>query len=251
VGADLREAELDLHAYATFGDFFVRRLRPGVRPIDPAPDAIISPCDGVVAAAGRADGGTMIQAKGRGYALDELVADRALASRLVGGAYATVYLSPRDYHRVHAPVACRLVRYHYLPGALWPVNPRVAARRDRLLSRNERVVIELAVGSPGAERAIAVVMVGASGVGNIELGQHPSTTAAWRAAAEPRTVELDATAARGDELAAFRLGSTVVLVLAPDAGDLALGAAEAGRVVRFGERIGALSDHRPTGRGSA
>jgi phosphatidylserine decarboxylase len=231
VGANLGEAELDLRAYATFGDLFVRRLRAGARPIDAAPESIISPCDGVVAAVGHADGGAMIQAKGRDYTLGELVADASLAKALDGGAYTTIYLSPRDYHRVHAPIAGRVVRYHYVPGALWSVNPRVAARRDRLLSRNERVVIEIAVGSA----RVAVVMVGAGGVGNIDL-VHAGESALWRAAAEPRTIELDEPVARGDELAAFRLGSTVVLVFPPGAGELAVADAQ---VVRFGERIGA------------
>jgi phosphatidylserine decarboxylase len=240
VGADLGEAELELRAYATFGDLFVRRLRAGARRIDPTPGIVVAPCDGVVAAAGQASGGTMIQAKGRGYSLDELVADRRLADRLVDGAYATIYLSPRDYHRVHAPLDARVVRYHYLPGALWPVNPRVAARRDRLLARNERVVIELDVGGV----AVAVVMVGASGVGNIDLvhGQLRTQSAAWRASAEPRTRELDERVRRGDELAAFRLGSTVVLVLAPHAGDVAL---TVDQVVRVGERIGRFAPEGP------
>jgi phosphatidylserine decarboxylase len=238
VGADLDEAELDLRAYTTFGDLFVRRLRAGARQIDSTPGIVVAPCDGVIAAAGHARGGTMIQAKGRGYSLDELVADRRLADRLVDGAYATIYLSPRDYHRVHAPLDARVVRYHYVPGALWPVNPRVAARRDRLLARNERVVIELDVGGV----AIAVVMVGASGVGNIALAHGPQS-ATWRAAAEPRTIELDQPVRRGDEIAAFRLGSTVVLVLAPGAGELAV---SADQVVRLGARIGRFAPEGPT-----
>nr|HEX4317110.1 archaetidylserine decarboxylase [Kofleriaceae bacterium] len=232
VGANLGEAELDLRAYETFGDLFVRKLRAGVRPIDPAPASIISPCDGVVAAEGHADGGAMIQAKGRDYSLAELVADAALASSLDGGAYTTIYLSPRDYHRVHAPVGGRVVKYHYVPGALWPVNPRVANRRDRLLSRNERVVIEVET-ARGAR--VAVVMVGASGVGNIDLVHGPES-AIWRAAAEPRTLEVDAPVARGDELAAFRLGSTVVLVFPRGAAELDVAVDQ---VVRFGQRIGA------------
>jgi phosphatidylserine decarboxylase len=219
---------------------FVRRLRAGARRIDPSPDIVVAPSDGVVAAAGQARGGTMIQAKGRGYSLDELVADRRLADRLVDGAYATIYLSPRDYHRVHAPIDAHVVRYHYVPGALWPVNPRVAARRDRLLARNERVVIEL--DADGV--AVAVVMVGASGVGNIDLahGPRPTQSAAWRASAEPRTMELDQPVRRGDELAAFRLGSTVVLVLAPRTGGFTVAADQ---VVRVGERIGRFA---PEGR---
>jgi len=242
VGVDLTEAELDLRAYPTLGDFFVRRLRAGARTIDPASDAVISPCDGAVAALGVATDGELIQAKGRHYQLAELLADDALAARLTGGVYCTIYLSPRDYHRVHTPVAGRVVGYDYLPGALWPVNPKVAARRDRLLSRNERVVIELDAGALGA---VAVVLVGASGVGHIDLahlGGHGST-GPWRAAHERKRMPIDAPIARGDELGAFRLGSTVVVVFEPGAVDLAN--VRAGDPVRFGQRLLAIRGGGP------
>ena len=236
VGADLSEAELDLRAYPTLGDFFVRRLRAGARTVDRAPDAVISPCDGAIAALGVATDGTLIQAKGRNYLLAELLADDAFAAKLSGGVYVTIYLSPRDYHRVHAPVAGRVLGYDYLPGALWPVNPRVAARRDRLLSRNERVVIRLDAGELGA---VAVVMVGASGVGHIDLTHlGPSSTdgtSAWRRAHERRHTSLDVPIARGDELGAFRLGSTVVLVFEP--GAVEPPTVSAGAPVRFGQRL--------------
>ena len=101
VGANLEEAELSLDAYPSFGDFFARRLRNGARAIDPDRHAIISPCDGVVAAVGTTDNGTLVQAKGRHYALAELLASETLARKFEGGAYVTIYLSPRDYHRVH------------------------------------------------------------------------------------------------------------------------------------------------------
>ncbi|HET7500551.1 MAG TPA: archaetidylserine decarboxylase [Kofleriaceae bacterium] len=237
--------ELDLARYASFGEFFARRLREGARAIDPDPAAIISPCDGVVAARGIASDGTLVQAKGRNYQLAELVADRELAARLTGGPYTTIYLSPRDYHRVHAPVDAQVAGYDYLPGALWPVNPRVAARRDGLLARNERVVIRMNAGPLGH---VALVMVGASGVGNIRLAHGltgsgganggPIDSAPWRAAGEPRRVELSGVrVARGDELGAFRLGSTVVLVFEPRQVELA---GEVGQVLRFGQRIGEL-----------
>src|SRR5204862_7168371 len=115
---------------------------------------------------GTAVSGALVQAKGRTYRLAELVADADLAAQLTGGAYATVYLSPRDYHRVHAPADATVLGYDYLPGALWSVNPRVAARRDGLLARNERVVIRMSAGALGR---IALVMVGAGGVGNMRL----------------------------------------------------------------------------------
>ena len=244
VGANLDEVELDLTGYPSLGDFFARRLRHGARVIDPAPGAIVSPCDGVIAARGVAVAGALVQAKGRSYRLAELVADGALAARLTGGAYATIYLSPRDYHRVHAPVDARVLGYDYLPGSLWSVNPRVAARRDGVIARNERVVFRLDAGALGH---IALVMVGAGGVGNIRLApalcgpalDGPTDSAAWRAAREPRRVELSGTTvARGDELGAFRLGSTVVVVFEPGKAELA---GEVGDAVRFGQRLGRVA----------
>jgi phosphatidylserine decarboxylase len=232
VGANLEETELALDAYPSFGDFFARRLREGARVVDPTTSVITAPCDGVVAACGRAVDGVLVQAKGHTYTLGELLADEDYARGFVGGEYATIYLSPRDYHRVHTPVAGSLVAYDYLPGALWPVNPRVASRRAGLFARNERVVIRM---NSAAVGDVAVVMVGAAGVGNIAL-HHGPTSASLRSAGERRRVELrDITLARGDELGAFRLGSTVVLVFQP--GTLAL-QLEQGQTVRFGEPIG-------------
>lgn len=238
VGANLDEAELPLGEYETLGDFFARGLRAGARPIDPATDAVISPCDGVIAACGVAAGGTLLQAKGHTYRLAELVADEALAGRLTGGHYATIYLSPRDYHRVHAPVDATLVGYEYLPGALWPVNPRLAARREGLLARNERLVIHMNSRVLGD---VVLVMVGAGGVGNIRLSHpglpsRPADTATLRRVRERVRVELGGVGVRrGDELGAFRLGSTVVMAFAP--GPVVL-QGSMGQPVRFGERIG-------------
>ncbi len=232
-GADLGEAELDLRAYSSLGDLFARRLRPGLRPVCPDLDAIASPCDGVLAARGVAVEGALVQAKGRNYQLEELLLDDELAKELRGGDYATVYLSPRDYHRVHSPIDAHLVRYDYIPGALWPVNPVVAARRDRLLSRNERVVITLDAGHFGK---VAVVMVGASGVGNIKL-EHAEESASWRDAGERRRIEVGVDVARGDELGAFRLGSTVVMVFKP--GKITLDG-DIGQSMRCGERMGSI-----------
>jgi phosphatidylserine decarboxylase len=233
-GANLGEAELDLRSYVNFGDLFARRLRPGARPIDDNESAVIAPCDGTLAAHGIAANGELIQAKGLNYRLEDLVVDPEMARRLVDGPYATIYLSPRDYHRVHAPVDARLVAYDYVPGELWPVNPRVAARREGLFVKNERVVIWLDAPRLGT---VAVVMVGAAGVGNIRL-VHASDSVHWRHAGERRRIELDATVARGDELGAFRLGSTVVLLFEPGSVELA---GTIGQTMRLGERMGTVS----------
>ncbi|HSD91089.1 MAG TPA: archaetidylserine decarboxylase [Kofleriaceae bacterium] len=233
-GAELDEAELDLRSYSSLGDLFARRLRPGVRPVCEDYGAIITPCDGVLAARGTAVDGALVQAKGRNYQLEDLVVDKELAETLTGGEYATIYLSPRDYHRVHTPVDATIVRYDYIPGALWPVNPVIATRRDRLLSRNERVVITLDAGRLGM---VAIVMVAASGVGNIAL-EHADESVIWRSAGERRRIDVGVEVQRGDELGAFRLGSTVVMVFQPGKAVLDDYAGQVGQVMRMGERMG-------------
>ncbi|MCX5744041.1 MAG: archaetidylserine decarboxylase [Proteobacteria bacterium] len=250
VGANLDETELALDAYPTLGEFFARKLRDGARVVDPAPNTVISPCDGVIAARGRATAGTLVQAKGRNYQVAELVADAEYATRLTDGEYVTIYLAPRDYHRVHAPIDARITGYDFVPGALWPVNPRVAALRDQLLSRNERVVIrlELSNGTP-----CALVMVGAAGVGNMRLAGWANgfQSVDLRLQGERRAVELtNVVVRRGDELGAFNLGSTVVMVFGSSGSSGPSGSSgspvlhgEVGTAVRFGEALGEV---RPT-----
>jgi phosphatidylserine decarboxylase len=235
VGADLNEVELALGDYDTFGDFFARKLKPGARPLADNESALIAPCDGVIAALGTVTDGTLIQAKGLNYRLADLVVDEAMAQQFDGGSYTTIYLSPRDYHRVHAPLDARIVAYDYVPGELWPVNLRVASKRDGLFTQNERVVIWL--DSPRAGR-VAVVMVAATGVGNMRLVQRDLDSVQFRAAHEHRRIEVDEPVHRGDELGAFRLGSTVVMVF--ERGGVTLDGA-IGASVRFGEQLGEVA----------
>ncbi len=234
VGARLDEVELPLADYPSFGSFFARRLRPGARQVADGDGVVIVPCDGTVAAVGTATGGHLIQAKGKGYDLARLVVDRELASRLEGGSYVTIYLAPRDYHRVHCPVDADLCGYDYVPGTLFPVNPFFSKHIENLMTVNERIVLPLS----GAIGAMAVVMVGAAGVGNITLC-HPQVEAReLRAAQTHRRVRLHETVAvsRGDELGAFQLGSTVILVFEP--GRVELDDLSPGRILYFGESIG-------------
>ncbi len=211
VDARLDEVGADLSEYPSFGDFFARTLRPGARPVADAP--VVSPCDGAVAAVGPIVDGMLIQAKGRDYSLAELLTVPSLAGSMAGGQFLTVYLSPRDYHRVHTPFDAELVGYHYVPGQRWPVSRPFARNVDRLLAVNERVVIELKTRWGPA----AIVMVSATAVGNIWLTHLGEDTRVWRGGGEPRHATQPGKLQRGDEVGAFLLGSTVVLALPPGA----------------------------------
>jgi len=223
-GADPREAELALDAYPSLGAFFVRRLKPGARPLDPNPRALLSPCDGTVQALGRIERGALLQAKGQSYALGELLGASVQAAELEDAWTATIYLSPRDYHRVHAPLAAALEEVRWLPGERRSVAPRVLARVPRVLATNERAVLVLR----GERAPLYLVMVGALNVGRIRvLGVEPG-----------RSPALPLAFARGSELARFEMGSTVVLV-APGAKPLS-GLAP-GDSVRLGQPVAELA----------
>lgn len=209
VGANLSEVELPLADYPSFASFFARRLKQGARAIAGGPDVVVMPCDGRLGASGRALRGRMIQAKGHDYALAELLADGELATRLENGAYVTIYLSPSDYHRVHSPCDGELVGFDYVPGARFPVSARFVEGVPHLFARNERLVLRLR----GARGELALVMVGAAGVGNMTIPTMGVETRQLRRRRVHR-VRLDRPhrVARGDELACFELGSTVVAV---------------------------------------
>lgn len=223
LGMDTQEAEHGLGDYASFAELFSRRLRPGSRPIDADSSSIVCPADGKLTAVGQADRGRLIQAKGLDYDLRELVVDAELATALEGGPFVTVYLRPKDYHRVHAPVAADVVRISRVAGELLPVKPAFVRGQPNLYVRNERVVMELA----GDAGRMALVCVGAAAVGSISTvfdldGREVAGVA--------RRVE------RGQEVAAFNLGSTVVLIA--QANHIELDQLSLQRELRVGQRVG-------------
>ena len=164
---DLTDAEAsDPGAWPTFNAFFTRALRPGARPLPDAPNAVASPSDGTVQDAGELDGTSIVQAKSLAYSLEDLLGgDPVTAAGLAGGACATIYLAPRDYHRVHLPVGATLASLAHLPGDRFSVNPATAERVRDLFARNERVVFRF---RDRAGRTFVIVMVGALLVGSIE-----------------------------------------------------------------------------------
>jgi phosphatidylserine decarboxylase len=232
---DMSEArEPDLHAYACFNDFFTRALRDGVRPLAAAD--LVCPVDGAVSELGAIDGDQILQAKGHRYStLALLGGDAGLAAQFENGSFATIYLSPRDYHRVHMPCAGRLTRMIHVPGSLFSVNPVMARRVPGLFARNERVVC--AFESPAGP--FVLVLVGATIVGSVETVWHGVVTPprshemrAWNYENDGANVEL----AQGAEMGRFLLGSTVVALFARPGLRFA---AEwtPGRAVRLGEAM--------------
>jgi phosphatidylserine decarboxylase len=222
---DLSELRLALADHPSLGAFFVRRLKPGLRPLPEDHALLPSPCDGILQACDAVARGSILQAKGRAYDLAELLGPLAQGVDLEGGRAWTIYLSPRDYHRVHAPIAARLGAVAWIGGDLLSVAPKVLARRPKVLSINERAVLRL----DGARGPLFLVMVGALNVGRIRVVglEH------GRPAPVERPLEFE----RGGELARFEMGSTVVLV-APPRSYAAFDGLALGMALRLGQPIG-------------
>ncbi|MFC0127190.1 archaetidylserine decarboxylase [Ralstonia solanacearum] len=195
-------------AYATFNDFFTRALRPGARPL--ATTRLVCPVDGAISQFGRIERDQIFQAKGKSFSSSALLAgNEALARRFDDGLFATLYLSPRDYHRIHMPCDGRLVSMRYVPGELYSVNPATARAIDALFARNERVVCEF--DSPHGP--FALVLVGATIVGSIATAWHgivnpPRSPSVRHWDYRDRNITLK----QGEEMGRFLLGSTVVLL---------------------------------------
>jgi phosphatidylserine decarboxylase len=230
--ADLAEAAERVEAFGSFNAFFTRALRQGARPIDDRPGVVVSPTDSRLSGIGVVpDDGRIEQVKGQSYRLDALLGSPEEAERYRGGLHATLYLSPGMYHRVHAPVDGRIVGWRYVPGRLFPVNPPAVRSVPGLFTRNERVAVFLEADGLGP---VALVLVGAANVGRITLRFTALATNAGAAAVRDEPPE-PLTVRRGEELGAFNLGSTVVLLAADSA--LAPADVAPGVRVRVGEAL--------------
>ncbi len=226
-GADLDEVELPLAEYPSLGAFFVRRLKPGARSLPTDPRDLASPVDGRVQAVHVASAGLTLQAKGRSYRLADLLGPLCAEADLEGADCLTIYLSPRDYHRIHAPFDARLERALWIDGERHSVAPRVLERRA-VLDVTERCVLEFSL----AGRRAWMVLVGALNVGRMKVvgveESHAVPTIVGRAVA------------RGEELARFEMGSTIVLVLPRGLASCASGLRQ-GDPVRLHQPLGKLS----------
>jgi len=205
-------AQTDLTQFNSFNAFFTRELRKGVRPIALGENVITSPVDGAISQIGPISGGRIVQAKGRHYSVVELLGgDEGLAEQFEQGQFATIYLSPKDYHRIHMPMTGTLTKMAYIPGKLFSVNPRTARTVPNLFARNERVVTVFDTD----QGPIVMVLVGAIFVGSMETvwsGQitppYGKQIQYWNYSGEEAI-----TLQKGQEMGRFNMGSTVVILL--------------------------------------
>ncbi len=212
-GVNLAEAiDTDLAAYPHFNAFFTRQLRPGVRPVAPGSDVIVSPVDGMISQQGRIEDGTLVQAKGRHYKIQALLGgDKGLAQTFEQGQFMTIYLSPKDYHRIHMPLTGILTRMRYIPGQLFSVNPRTARSVDHLFARNERVVTVFDT----KQGPMVLVLVGAIFVGSMETVWSGQVTPPYGHEIQDwyYPPQESVTLQKGEEMGRFNMGSTVIVLL--------------------------------------
>ncbi len=237
-GVDMSEALYEDHRdYENFNSFFTRELKPGAREIANDPNVIACPADGAISQLGDICDGRIFQAKGHEYSLATLVGNNEDALPYRNGKFATVYLSPKDYHRVHMPVDGKLIATHYIPGQLFSVNQTTAENVDNLFARNERLVcvFETPVGP------MAMILVGAMIVAGIE------TVWGGQVAPPPKTVQSQrfdnvqtVALKKGEEMGRFKLGSTVILLFGENAMEW-LSAFNAGTETRMGEALGTIA----------
>jgi phosphatidylserine decarboxylase len=248
---DMKEAaQPDPLGHASFNEFFTRTLLATARPIDPAVNTLVSPVDGAVSQIGRLEGDHLLQAKGHSYSLRALLesdsgSQRGLAERFSGGAFATLYLAPFDYHRIHMPVAGTLRAAWYVPGHLFSVNATTAAAVAGLYAQNERIICLFEDGP----LSFILVLVGALFVGSMSTVWHGEVTPR-----EPRRwleLPLDASRAplrrdKGAEMGRFNMGSTVIVLLPPDAGEW-LSDLKPGDRVRVGQPLARIGSRTLAG----
>ena len=233
-GVDLSEAsQSDPAAYPTFNAFFTRALRPGVRVVDPDPRALAMPSDGRISQCGAIEAGRIFQAKGQSFTAAELLGDADAARPFEEGLFATVYLSPKDYHRVHMPWTGTLRETAHVPGRLFSVGPAAVRHVPRLFARNERLVCHFDTDFG----PMAVVMVGALLVSGVETVWSGEEIPAYGSRVTVRDYRgEDITLERFEEMARFNYGSTVIVLLPPGVAELAPGLC-AESAVKLGQRL--------------
>lgn len=207
---NLNEAEYPIEQYKSLGDFFVRNLKNGLRPIGDS--LVLHPADSVITQAEYLNQGRLIQAKGKTYQLSDFSGDANSPHLFKNGFFVTYYLCPTDYHQVHSPVDGVIKKITHIPGALWPVNQWSTENIEELFSINERVVVDIEVTVGEEKKSVLCVFVGATNVGFIEIFSCPEIKGNQLKVFKPKTMQMNTPVKKGDKLGQFRMGSTVVMV---------------------------------------
>lgn len=236
----VEEAEKSLQDYHSLTEFFTRRLHPAARPIATSTDGlslVVSPVDGTIAQVGRIEKGVLLQAKEVKYTVEELLGAK---NKFQHGSYITIYLSPKDYHRIHSPVAGQVVGYTYVPGTLFPVNALGVSKVHGLFAKNERLITYIRTSQlPHSQADVAVVKVGATIVGSVKVVYHDQLgTNVKKGKLATGTID-GPHVASGDELGWFEFGSTVVLLFEHPVDFVPQ--VQAGAAIRMGEPLGTLA----------
>ena len=230
-GVNVSEAMRPVDEYRNLAEFFIRDLKPGLRPVG---KGVVSPVDGRITEFGLIERGTLLQVKGKSYTVAELLCDEKLSQCYQNGFFITIYLAPPDYHHVHSPVAGIICEMHYIPGTLWPVNEQSVQKIEKLFTVNERVATVIETG----RGRVTVVKVGAMNVGSISLGYDTliSNRELWgKREIVHRCYATGITVKKGDRIGTFNLGSTVILLF--EAGKFVPGAAVTTGPVKLGVSI--------------
>ncbi|WP_442603393.1 archaetidylserine decarboxylase [Paenibacillus sp. KN14-4R] len=219
-GISIEDAEKELHDYQSLNDFFTRKLKPGLRPLNNETNALISPVDSLITGMGPIEEGLILNVKGQDYTVDDLLNHSPRRINYENGFYFVLYLSPTDYHRIHSPVTGTILEKEHVPGRVYPVNDFGLRHMRKVLSRNERLITIMNC----EQGEVAVIKVGALNVASIQYSKDLRT-------------QMQA----GDDLAYFEFGSTVVLLLENDIftprEDL-----QVGSKVKMGEKLGVLTE---------
>lgn len=234
---NLNEAvESDAYAYACFNDFFTRSLKPSVRPIAGGLHDLVSPADGSLSQCGQIEQERLLQAKSHFFKLQDLLGnDTDQATTFLNGSFLTIYLAPKDYHRVHMPIDGHLIKMTYVPGRLFSVNTKTAEQIPNLFSRNERVIafFDTAVGR------VAVILVGAMIVGSIETVWSGTVAPCKNPSIQSWQYDHPIHLKRGEEMGRFKLGSTVIVLFERNAITLDP-ILSLNQSLQMGQRIGTL-----------
>lgn len=209
-GINLNETEFPYYDYNSLGDFFIRRLKVGARPLGGA--SVVHPCDSRIAEKGKIFNGRLLQAKGVDYSLEHLTQIENAMEKYDQGYFVTYYLSPKDYHRVHSPVDGMVTQMMYCTGDLWPVNDWSILNIPGVYTENERVYVEIAT----EKGPIGLVFVGATNVGSIAIKFEKKLFTNWKLSTQNYTYQPPIEVKKGEEIGMFKMGSTIVALFSPE-----------------------------------